>query len=350
MIDRELVVQRSFSNLTALCRDVGGSRSCVVAPGVYSEPAAGGSYVLVAAQETGYEGVACVDDAARLLVLLISYVRRRGDSFNRENQLGRLMDGLCNFIAMMQLRDGRFVNFILDWEGTKNLSGPTSLPGGPWWTGRALRALAWSSKYLGATGARSAFCRALDTSDFTGQWDQESNIVWATLDIDEIPHRSGGFSAMAWVDAYVESSQELPLADGPALTIPHLWGRTQEMVVSCVGATTGNSYWVALARESCHSWLRPMAQSRFVSRPTTLPCEVASAERNLRVVANLTGDEELTKASEMCREWFWGRNTAGIPVIDVKTGRVSDGLDGIRLSENSGAEANIEALSAIISL
>jgi hypothetical protein len=42
----------------------------------------------------------------------------------------------------MQESDGRFLNFIADAAGTKNRQGRTSSAGGPWWTARALWALA----------------------------------------------------------------------------------------------------------------------------------------------------------------------------------------------------------------
>ena len=44
----------------------------------------------------------------------------------------------------------------------------------------------------------------------------------------------------------------------------------------------------------------------------------------------------------LARAWFHGRNAAGEPVYDRLRGCVFDGIDGNRVSRNSGAESNIE--------
>jgi len=45
---------------------------------------------------------------------------------------------------------------------------------------------------------------------------------------------------------------------------------------------------------------------------------------------------------------FDGRNTAGAPVYDRDRGRVADGVDGTRVSDNSGAESNIVAAEVLL--
>src|SRR5439155_904154 len=46
------------------------------------------------------------------------------------------------FVLYMQREDGRFHNFIRDWDGTINTDGPTSYAGATFWQARAVRALA----------------------------------------------------------------------------------------------------------------------------------------------------------------------------------------------------------------
>jgi len=53
----------------------------------------------------------------------------------------RWCEGLLDFILHMQEPDGRWVNFILDWDGTPNRTGRTSVAGGGFWQSRALVAL-----------------------------------------------------------------------------------------------------------------------------------------------------------------------------------------------------------------
>src|SRR4029077_21295385 len=75
----------------------------------------------LAARERGFEGVACVDDAARAVVLLLDLYRDTGD-----RRLGQWATGLVDFVLYMQLDDGRFHNFIRDWDATINTDGPIS--------------------------------------------------------------------------------------------------------------------------------------------------------------------------------------------------------------------------------
>src|SRR5438552_17684621 len=91
----------------------------------------------LAARDRGFEGVACVDDAARAVVLLLDLYRDTGD-----RRLGEWATGLVEFVLYMQRDDGRFHNFIRDWDGTINTDGPTSYAGGTFWHARAVRALA----------------------------------------------------------------------------------------------------------------------------------------------------------------------------------------------------------------
>jgi len=95
---------------------------------------------LVPARQSGEEGVACVDDAARGLVLLADLWAVTGDP-----ALRRWADGLLDFILYLQRPDGRFVNFIHDWSGVLNEGGRTSVPGGAFWQARALSGLAKST-------------------------------------------------------------------------------------------------------------------------------------------------------------------------------------------------------------
>jgi hypothetical protein len=59
-------------------------------------------------------------------------------------------------------------------------------------------------------------------------------------------------------------------------------------------------------------------------------------------VAEASGDVRYARLSAQSRAWFDGRNAARQPVYDRRLGLVHDGIDGTRVSPNSGAEANIE--------
>ncbi len=109
-----------------------------------------------AAHEQGFEGVACVDDAARAVVLYCMLWQRDPRPAYHSAALG-----LAQFVAYMQDDDGRFANFILDWRATKNLTGSTSTPGGPAWQARVVHALACVIATFGGHAWDACFQRGI---------------------------------------------------------------------------------------------------------------------------------------------------------------------------------------------
>ena len=84
-------------------------------------------------------------------------------------------------------------------------------------------------------------------------------------------------------------------------------------------------------------------------RISVTPYDVTSTVFSLDRLAAATGEERWRIwGARDARAWFEGRNTAGAPVYDRARGRVADGIDEGRISENSGAEANIEAGGALL--
>lgn len=347
---RAAITQRTVAHLVGLCRPVGDVAEGLIAPAVYCHPTASGKRALVPADQNGYEGVACVDDAGRLLVLLLTadpaHLRVIGAVRRRQS----IINSLLAFVLKMQIEGDRFANFILDWTGSVNADGPTSEAGGNWWTARALRALAWAAKLGHSPAAKRSFLAALPRLSFGDRWDEESHLIWACLDFDALHGVPCGLSATPWVERLVAETNGLPFRDGPLQNgVPHLWGRSQELVVARVAQRIRNREWLSSARESCHEFLRPLAVSGFRGRTVTLPYEVSSVVRNLHTVAAITGDRELLAAAVQASAWFWGANRGEVPMIDTASGRASDGLDDRRPSQNSGAEANIEALFTLSS-
>src|SRR5262245_28574393 len=128
-----------FEHLTSLTWSFRADSSDIAALSIYAEPeetAAGVIYRPRAAAESGPEGVACLDDVARAVLLGL-----RAWEQDRDEQGKRLAQQWLSFVAYMQGEDGRFTNFILDAAGQRNMRGQTSYPGGWWWTVRALYAL-----------------------------------------------------------------------------------------------------------------------------------------------------------------------------------------------------------------
>jgi hypothetical protein len=122
---------------------------------VYARPLAPGRdppLEFSTAQASGFEGIACVDDAARAALLAL-HTHALLAAQPQEQQRAAVALGLAHdwlrFVTYMQEPDGCFSTFIADAAGTKNRQGRTSSAGGPGWTARAMWALATAWRATG---------------------------------------------------------------------------------------------------------------------------------------------------------------------------------------------------------
>lgn len=99
---------------------------------VYAEPTAAGYRPVPAAGE----GVACVDDVARALLVYLEHYELTGDAAS----LDHARDAIA-FLAYTRQEDGTYANFVMA-DGRLNLTGVTSRPGVNWWMARAMWGLA----------------------------------------------------------------------------------------------------------------------------------------------------------------------------------------------------------------
>lgn len=293
---------------------------------------------LLRARESGEEGVACVDDAARALVLWCDLWERT------RSPVARLwVDGLLRFCRRMQQADGRFLNFVLDWSGTLNVDGITSRPdGAAFWNARAARAMAKVWKTFGDERARSDYERARAWFDERPvASDIRAVQVLAALDAGEPADDLG-----RWCDDLVSQRLGDVLVDSHDATEPHLWGHIQEGVLAMAATTLGRPDLFAVARRSADAYLVPLIDSGFRGEMVQ-PYGAASAVFVMERLRAAGGDARYDKAAADARAWFDGRNRAGRPVYDRLTGQVADGIDGDRINSHSGAESNILGAQAL---
>jgi hypothetical protein len=297
------------------------------------------------AADLGYEGVACVDDAARAVVLLLDVWEATHLPAARA-----WAESLVDFLLYMQLQDGLFVNFIWDWQGRRNEGGPTSFPGGGFWHARGVRALAKAALVLGDERALRAMHRGLPLLREARDVPADVRAVHALMTIELI--RAGRMSEMRpelerWADEPAQRRAGPILLDNPDTTVPHLWGHVQEGVLAEAGALLGRPDLLDVARTSALTYLAPLVESGF-DLPTVQPYGVASAIYSLDRLATLTGDLRFIDLVRKARAWFDGRNPAGRAVYDRNAGRVHDGIDDGVLNLHSGAESNIVGAQALI--
>lgn len=319
--------------------DAAGDRACAIA--VYAD-AADRTFP---AAERGFEGVACVDDAARALVLF-------SDVWSA-TRLPRIRDwtlGLLDFLLYMQLDDGRFVNFISDWSGERNENGATSFAGGGFWHGRGLRALARATVMFGDERARGGLERAL--SHVRGARDVPADVrsihVIAALEL----LRAGLFPDLqddvaTWCEEIAACRRDGVLMDNPDEIEPHLWAHQQEGVLADGGRFLGRDDLIAVARESALLYLAPHIDSGF-DAPMVQPYGVASAVYSTERLRAITGERRFDDLWRMARAWFDGRNPARRAVYDRAEGRVYDGIDDGVVNVHSGAESNVVGGQALL--
>lgn len=313
-----------------------GPRACALA--VYE--VAG---TLAPARESGEEGVACIDDTARALALYCDLWAATRQGHFRERAVSFL-----DFVLWMQLADGRFVNFVYDWQGRRNLDGPTSVAGGPFWQARGLRGLAKAWVRLDDRRVGDAFGRALACIDRSDRVPPDVRSVHVAALLEVI--RAGREPSLRgllgqWCDEIASKRDGDVLLDGDTNDI-HFWAHSQETVLAQAAAVLDRADLLETARRSAEAVFVPAIASSF-DLPLVQPYGVACAVHAMDSLAGATGEARYVELASDARAWFDGRNPAGRAVYDRVAGRVADGIDDGQISGNSGAESNIVAAEAL---
>jgi hypothetical protein len=318
-----------------------GPRAAALA--IYAE-AQGNGFAPRVAAESGFEGVACVDDAARAALLYTRAWRRF-----RLPAARAAAESLFDFLAYMQDEQGRFVNFVLDWEGRLNTTGPTSFPAGWAWQARAMHALAAGAAAFGSEALRERFERGLAWLDRPCPYHDVTAVcvlaaleLWQATGSPELRRRALGWSERI---AAARQGDLLPDVDGD--TSVHLWGHLQEAALARIGQVYDRSDLVEIARRSAEAvWVEPV-RNAFAAE-TTVPFDVSSGVQALAAVASATGQQRYARLASLARAWFHGRNAAGEPMYDTERGLAYDGIDNGVINRDAGAESNIEAGLALL--
>lgn len=297
----------------------------------------------LAARDQGFEGVACVDDVARAIVLLLDLYRDIGEPRLREWAVG-----LLDFVLYMQREDGRFHNFIRSWDGAINTDGPTSYAGGTFWQARAVRALAKAHLVLRDERVALPLARGFAfASEHPAPPDVRAIQILAALDLT----RAGLTPVVRetlerWSDEIAECRHGDVLLNNPDEQTPHLWGHVHEGVLAEAAQFLDRPDLLELARQSAHALLVPQIERAFPDR-TVQPYGVAATTYSMDRLYQATGESAYARLRDHARAWFDGRNSAQRPVYDREAGRVHDGIDDGRINPHSGAESNIVGAQAL---
>ncbi len=342
-----------FGHLEALTWSFRADGRRVYAIHVYSEPQTtehGVEYRPRIAAESGMEGVSCVDDVARAALLASLAYEQTGDRHTAE-----LAQRWLTFVHYMQLDDGRFTNFILDQEGTRNLDGRTSYPGGAWWTARALWALAAAYRVLGNNDALTALTRCpLPSPEYPGELKTRAVLALAGLELLRSPVPAPVKAlwkrrVRRWCDAMVDAGREMPYIPDATHVLPvGLWGYHQLLALASAGTVLRDGSYLAAAERSVEGLVHPVLAGNFYyrfpdQRDNQCAYCVSPLVQGLAQLYRATGKETYRQLGLRAAEWFAGANDAAAIMYDTTTGRCFDGVSGQWSSANCGAESAIEA-------
>ena len=299
---------------------------------------------VVTAQESGFEGVACVDDTARLLNVVCSIYEQ-----TRLAWVERWARGLLDFVLWMQEPDGSWLNFVHDWDGDRNRDGITSRPGQNFWLARGLVGVGHAAEALGDERARDAFARGLDRAA-AEEAPPDIRALHLVAALRAAEHGNGAVTPRihTWAD------ELLAIRDGVVLMnsayevgAPHLWAHIQEGVLATAASVLDDPSLIPAATASAEAVVLPAIERAF-NGERSMAYEVSSCVAVVDRLFAATGQDRWSRAGDDARAWFDGRNAAGAPTYDPERGRVADGIDEDRVSANSGAESNISGAEALL--
>lgn len=332
------------------------------------------------------EGIACVDDVTRAVVVYLKHYETFGDRFS----LDMARKGL-NFVMYMQQPDGEFYNFITR-DHTINRTGITSVRSFDWWAARGLWALGYGFRVF--SEADQVFAATL-----------EERILWTLVPIEKALERYGeyfpesdGRRAPAWLVAdsagvtsyvvlglleYYSVTQNPRIAEiinkfcrglagsrfGDFDAFPygahlpyardvrlwHGWGNRQSMALAKAGRLLERKEWIESAQKEADIFFLRLLATRMLREMRPHPRMFPQIAYGISPIVggflelyNATGNEDYAIAAGLTASWFMGNNVIKVPMYDPKTGRSFDGIDFAAVNLNSGAESTIEALITLI--
>ena len=352
---------------------------------IYAEPTAAGYRPVGAAGE----GISCVDDVARALLVYLEHYELTGDT----SSLDHARDAI-SFLAYTRQSDGTYANFVDD-RGRLNLTGITSRPGINWWMARAMWGLAKALVVFESIDpgyARSISHLLAPSVDKLAQTvrasvrgsDPGSVIVGGGADVSAIflmaisllhtfepdPELEqiatalalGLRSAQAGDAATPPYRAVMPNPGSPAVWTG--WGSHGMEALAMAGIVFGRPEWVSWAAESAHalgSYLVAgpgslAAQGPAPFRYPQIAYDQSPLVRGLAWLLEATGNPLYSDLAFLGASWLFGNNPAGEPMHHLASGRTFDGIDGDgwrlpgRINYSSGAESTIEGLSMLLAL
>ncbi len=342
------------------------------------------------AAESGPEGIACVDDAARAAVLYLREYELTGtnDHVQRAKRL-------LQFVMKMQAQDGQWYNFIFG-DHSINTEGPTSRKMFGWWAARAIWALGIGYRALAeedpslAERIMTSIERSLPQIDTLlsrfGQYDTIAGYAtprWLVnesgadatsellMGLTEYYRATRSTRVKSMIQQLAEGLMAMQVRDGGSetfglfrswRTLWHAWGNGQTQALATAAAALNDNGMMRSAQLEASAWYGRLLVRGFVKQldlagPKTsrsfpqISYDIRPMVIGLVRLYEATMRKHYLKMAGLMASWFFENNPAEREMYDPATGRGFDGIgqDG-KLNLNSGAESTIEALTVILEL
>ncbi len=342
------------------------------------------------------EGFACVDDAARAIVMLSEY-----QQLAQDDDVLLKAKKLVEFVLYMQNANGYFNNFI--WEdGSINTSYRTSLAEMNWWSFRALWALEVAHELVlsdrelanridAATKKVVANIKrdislggfkteVVDTIEVPTWLPHEYAADQAAVAIIALlPHysRTGDGQVLEIINALASGIMQMQKGDadnypyGMFLSWKnqwHSWGNSQAYALLLAGEQLDQAEYTQSALTEIDNFYPYLLNSGFAEsilikresggfseiRKVRFP-QISYGVRPMVYAASeafrVTGDKRYLALSARLGSWFFGQNDAAKTIYDKDNGRTYDGIiSPTEINMNSGAESTIEGLLVMLAL
>jgi len=340
--DSELHLLDYLAALTVDFEREGRQASAVL---IYAEPDPDvkDKYHPIVAQETGFEGIACLDDTARAAVLALGVFER-----TRSRTALTLAKRWLTFVEYMQYPDGSFANFIRNAAGVRNATGATSVRGGYWWSSRALWALARAYRVTGDSTYLDRFhaCHLEPIPD--GKINALQ--VLARLELFRAGPSDELRGDILDLCARIVGAEDDPyFLDHPGELKVNLWGYHQLAAVAQAAAILDQPELLRACRRTVRNLIEPDVRALFWhsypdrSKVGVCAYDVAPIVQGLAALHRATGAQRYHQLALNAAAWFYGRNDARTAMYDPTSGRCRDGITEGVASRNYGAESAIEA-------
>lgn len=336
------------------------------------------------------EGYACVDDAARGIVLLSAALETHDDPLKRHQ-----LELLTKFVLAMQSSNGYFNNFVQP-NGKINTDYKTSVAGLNWWSLRALwgleeayrrlapasplaKRIAKSTKRLLVNLRRDVPAEGRSYGQLGGRrlpnWlpsgsgaDQSAVAILGLLPHYQRTHDGGALTLILAMADGIKAMQV-----GTASRFPygvhlswqndwHAWGSDQAYALLLAGHQLHRPDYVASGLAEVDYFYPYLLRrgylaelgvekvgARFVAARTTDYPQIAYGVRPMVFAADeawrITGKQRYRVIAKRFASWLLGNNIAHRSLYDPASGRVADGIEtGGWINPNSGAESTLEGL------